>query len=76
METKTFKPEEISEFVKEHIQSKIDHNELHLIGLDMGNEENFKREFTMYETALFEGICNGIIMCGGKIEGLDTDKPE
>ena len=49
-----FNTQEIEQFVKDHIQSKIDHNELGLIGFDMENTENFQREFTIYENALFE----------------------
>ena len=32
---------------------------------------NFEKQFEFYTRALFEGICNGILMCGGKIEGVD-----
>lgn len=67
-----FTPEEIENFVKDHIQSKIDRNELGMLGLDMKNSDNFKKEFAMYETALTEGIINGIVMCGGKVEGIET----
>jgi hypothetical protein len=66
-----FKTQEIEQFVKDHIQSKIDHNELGLIGFDMENTENFQREFTIYENALFVGICNGILLCNGEIEGIE-----
>lgn len=68
-----FTPEEIENFVKDHIQSKIDHNELGMLGLDMKNNDNFKREFAMYKTALTEGIINGIVMCGGKVEGIELE---
>lgn len=68
---KIFKPKDIEQFVNEHIQSKINANELGLIGFDMDNTNNFKREFEIYRNALFEGICNGIIMCNGKIEGIE-----
>lgn len=67
---KKFNPEDIEQFVKDHINSKIKHNELHLIGFDMVNLENFKREIEIYKNALFEGICNGILMCDGKIKGI------
>ena len=75
IEKKTFKPEELEQFVHEHIQQKINHNELHLTGIKMGGDdvETFKREVEIYENALFEGIVNGIVMCGGKIEGIETD---
>lgn len=71
-----FNPKDIEKFVKEHIQQKIDNNELHLTGIIMDgiimdDEDLFKHEFLLYETALFEGVCNGIIMCGGKIEGIE-----
>ena len=69
---KVFKPEDIEKFVHEHIQQKIDNNELSLVGFDMANEENFKRELQIYETTLFEGICNGILMCDCEIEGIDA----
>lgn len=70
---KVFEPEDIKQFVHEHIQSKIDNNELSLVGFDMKNPENFEREFKIYETALFEGICNGIIMCGCHISGMKIE---
>lgn len=35
-----------------------------MVGFDMSNPDNFKREFEIYENGLFEGICNGILMCG------------
>ena len=70
---KTFKAKDIEQFVHDHIQQKIDNNELHLVGFDFANPENFKREFEIYKTTLFEGIVNGIIMCGGEIEGIDTN---
>lgn len=65
-----FTIEEISDFVKDHIQSKIDHNELGMTGLDMENPDNFRRELDIYNAALFEGIINGIVLCGGMVEGL------
>lgn len=67
---KVFTVEEIKQFIHDHIQSKINNNELHLLRLDMNNEENFKREFEIYETALFEGIVNGIIMAGEEVKGI------
>ena len=69
--TKTFKFEELEKFVHDHIQQKIDNNELLLVGFDMMNEDNFKREFEIYKTTLLEGLCNGIVMCGGSIEGVE-----
>ena len=68
---KLFTTEEIESFIHDHIQSKIDHNELEQIGFDMENGDNFKKQYEFYTKALFEGICNGILMCGGKIEGVD-----
>lgn len=73
---KVFTLEEIKQFVHGHIQSKIDHNELGLIGFDRENAENFEREFEIYENALFEGIINGIDMAGGEVEGINYDLPE
>lgn len=70
MEKKTFTPEEIEAFVKNHIQSKIDYGELPMVGFDMVNAENFKREFEIYKNTLFEGIINGIVMCGGAVAGI------
>lgn len=72
-EDKIFNPKKIEDFVHEHIQQKIDANELSMVGFDMENSENFKREFEIYQNALFEGIINGIVMCGGKVEGIKTD---
>ena len=71
---KVFKPEEIEQFVHEHVQQKINHHELHLTGVvfrNLDDFDNFKRELEIYENALFEGIINGIDMCGGKIEGIE-----
>lgn len=70
---KIFSAKELEDFVHQHIQQKIDNNELHLVGLDMKNAENFKRELEIYENTLFEGIINGIVMCGGKVEGIEID---
>ena len=67
-----FKPEELEKFVHDHIQQKIDKDELGLIGFDMSNVDTFKRELKIYETTLLEGICNGIFLCGGEIEGIET----
>lgn len=68
---KAFTTQEIEQFVHDHIQSKIDNNELAMTGIDMSNQDRFSHEFELYESALFEGICNGILMCGGKIEGIE-----
>ena len=73
MEEKIFKPEELEEFVKVHIQQKIDATELHLTGIDFTNKKNFERELEIYQNTLLEGIINGIVMCGGKVEGIETD---
>lgn len=68
-----FNAKNIEAFVHDHIQQKIDHNELSLVGFDMEHEDVFKRELEIYQNALFEGIVNGIVMCGGKIEGINLD---
>jgi len=70
---KIFSAKELKDFVHQHIQQKIDNNELHLVGFDMKNTKNFKREFEIYMNTLFEGIVNGIVMCGGKVEGIEID---
>ncbi|MBP5721970.1 MAG: hypothetical protein J6X18_00090 [Bacteroidales bacterium] len=72
-DNKTFSGEELLDFVHQHIQQKIDNNELHLVGFDMKHPKNFKREFEIYQNTLFEVIVNGIVMCGGKIECIETD---
>lgn len=41
MKEKEFKIEEINGFIHDHIQSKIDHNELEKTGFDMKNSLNF-----------------------------------
>ena len=69
--SKTFTIKEIESFIHDHIQSKIDHNDLEQIGFDMKNANNFEKQYEFYTRAMFEGICNGILMCGGKIEGID-----
>lgn len=68
------KPEEIDKFVHDHIQSKIDHDELPLVGFDMEDDEAFTKQFEIYKLALFEGIMNGILWCGGEIEGIRTSE--
>lgn len=68
---KLFTTEVIESFIHDHIQSKIDHNELEQIGFDMKNADKFEKQYEFYTRTLFEGICNGILMCGGKIEGVD-----
>ena len=68
---KLFTIEEIENFIHDHIQSKIDHNELEQMAFDMKNVDNFEKQYEFYKRTLFEGICNGILMCGGKIEGID-----
>ena len=68
---KLFKIEEIERFIRVHFQSKIDHRELEQMGFDMKNANNFEKQYEFYKRILFEGICNGILMCGGKIEGID-----
>lgn len=74
MKEKEFTVEEIEDFIHDHIQSKIDHAELEKTGFDMKNVENFEKQLEFYTQALFEGICNGILMCGGKVEGIDEGK--
>ena len=72
--TKTFSAKELEEFVHDHIQQKIDHNELHLTGIDFNpSNEVIEREFEIYQNALLEGIMNGILMCDCKIEGVVTE---
>ena len=73
MEEKVFKPEELEEFVRVHIQQMMDANELHLTGIDFTNKKNFERELEIYQNTLLEGIINGIVMCGGKVEGIEID---
>ena len=68
---KLFTTEEIESFVHDHFQSKIDHNELEQMAFDTKNVDNFEKQYEFYKRTLFEGICNGILMCGGKIEGID-----
>ena len=73
-EKKIYKMKELEQFVHDHIQQKIDHNELHLTGISMtGGTDTFEREFEIYQNALLEGIINGIVMCDGEVEGIETD---
>lgn len=69
-----FNAKQIEDFVHEHLQQKIDANEVPLMGLDMTNAENFEREWDIYSTALFEGICNGILMAGGIITEIQNNE--
>ena len=69
-----FKMKELEQFVHDHIQQKIDNNELYLTGITMtGDVNSFKREFEIYKNSLLEGIVNGIIMCDGEVEGIETN---
>ena len=66
----TFTPQDIMEFVAEHMQSKIKHNELEFAGINTASDRQ------LYENALFEGIINGIFMAGGKVEGIEVEDEE
>ena len=69
-----FKMKELEQFVHDHIQQKIDNNELYLTGISMTGDANaFKREFEIYQNALLEGIVNGIIMCDSEKKRNKTD---
>ena len=68
---KLFTTKVIESFIRVHFQSKVDHRELEQMGFDMKNANNFEKQYEFYKRTLFEGICNGILMCGGKIEGID-----
>ena len=68
---KLFTTKEIESFIRVHFQSKVDHRELEQMGFDMKNANNFEKQYEFYKRTLFEGICNGILMCDGKIEGVD-----
>lgn len=68
---KTFSTQEIDTFVHGHMQSKINNGELPFTGINMNDKSRFSHEFELYETALFEGICNGIVMCGGHVDGIE-----
>ena len=62
---KTFNPEDIEQFVNDHIKSKIEHNELAFAGIYN------QSDLALYKNALFEGIVNGIFMAGGSVEGIE-----
>ena len=70
---KLFTIKDIEGFIHDHIQSKIDNNELEDTGFDISNVDNFEKQLEFYTQTMFEGIYNGIMMCGGKIEGLDDE---
>ena len=70
-EEKIFTIPELKDFVHEHIQQKFDNGEIELVGFDLTDKDNFDREYSIYETTLLEGLVNGIIMCGGKVEGIE-----
>lgn len=61
-----FTAEELLQFVADHMQSKIQHNELEIAGIY--NEHDMQ----LYKTALFEGLINGIVMAGHKVKGIDV----
>ena len=69
----SFTPEEIQQFVKDHIKSKKEHSlllekspitELEMAGIYSDHD------LQLYTNALFEGIINGIIMAGSSVEGI------
>lgn len=62
----SFSPEFIQQFVNDHIQSKIKHNELRIAGI-----YNIK-DLELYKNTLFEGIVNGIYLSGGTVEGIEV----
>ena len=64
---KVFKTEDIQRFVIDHVQSKIEHNELAMAGIDN------QSDLDLYMNALFEGIINGIVMAGGSVEGIEVE---
>lgn len=64
---KVFKTEDIQRFVNDHVQSKIEHNELAMVGIDN------QSDLDLYMNALFEGIINGIVMAGGSVEGIEVE---
>ena len=68
---KLFTTKEIESFIRVHFQSKVDHRELEQMGFDMKNANNFEKQYEFYKRTLFDGICNGRLMCGGKIECID-----
>jgi len=73
MEEKVFKMEELEQFVHDHIQQKVDSAELGLTGVNLNDFNEFKRDMFIYENALLEGIINGIVMCNGKVEGIEVN---
>ena len=73
MEDKIFKMEEIEQFVQDHVHQKAENQELALAGIDLNILERFEKDMYIYENALLEGIINGIVMCGGKVEGIEID---
>ena len=73
MEEKVFKVEELEQFVHDHIQQKVDSAELGLTGVNLEDFNEFKRDMFIYENALLEGIINGIVMCNGKVEGIEVN---
>lgn len=64
---KVFKTEDIQQFVIDHVQSKIEHNELVMAGIDN------QSDLDLYMNALLEGIINGIVMAGGSVEGIEVE---
>lgn len=64
---KVFKTEAIQRFVNNHVQFKIEHNELAMVGI------NNQTDLDLYMNALFEGIINGIVMAGGSVEGIEVE---
>lgn len=60
-------PEELLQFVGDHMRSKIQHNELEIAGIYDDHD------MQLYKIALFEGIINGIVMAGGSVEGIEVE---
>jgi hypothetical protein len=46
---------------------------LYLSAMAMAEWKEKQRELEIYKNALFEEICNGILMCCNKIEGIDLE---
>ena len=44
-QSKTYTPEDIEKFIKDHIQSKILNHELEMVGFDIAHIDNFKKQW-------------------------------
>lgn len=66
-EKRTFTIPGLQKFVQVHVEQKAEHKELPNAGI------KDRESLDLYMNAMLEGLINGIVMAGGKVEGIETD---